>query len=162
MNDVFTATEIFDVSTSAAYNIIHEIHKDGQISEETANACKEKFYRVHELLMQNLQNEKKLVEEAKVLREQLTQEMQKLEQAQNNQKNNEDTLKDLMTTLSEVKKEADAVETRDSGLRNNIQNLMAEKNKLLNDLKTREERERERLVPEIESMHRKIKELKEK
>lgn len=157
-----TAAEIFDVSASDAFNIIHEIHKEGQISDETANACKEKFYRVHELLMQNLQNEKKLVEEAKILREQLTQEMQKLEQAQNNQKNNEDTLKDLMTTLNEVKKEGEAVEERDAVLRVEIQTLMNDKNDLLNDLKTREERERERLIPEIDSMQRKIKEMKEK
>ena len=99
------------------YNIIHEIQKDGQISDEVASACKGKFQKVHELLMQNLQKEKKLVEESRVLKQQLAQEVQKLEQAQQNQKTNEDTVKELMDTLNVVKKEIDSVEERETLLR---------------------------------------------
>lgn len=97
------APEIVDASGTDAINIIHEIQKEGKISEETANAWREKFKKVHELLMQNLQNERKLVDESRILKQQVAQEIQKLEQAQNNQKNNEDTLKELTTTINGVK-----------------------------------------------------------
>lgn len=68
-------------------NIIHEIQREGQISDETANACRERFTKVHELLMKNLENEQKLLEESRQLRTQLSQEIQKLEQANSSQKN---------------------------------------------------------------------------
>jgi chromosome segregation ATPase len=151
-----------DQDPELVYNIIHEIQKEGQISEETANACKEKFYRVHELLMQNLQNEKKLVEESRILKQQLSQEIQKLEQAQNNQKANEDTLKDLTDSINGVKKEIDAVEEQEAVLRAEIFRLLNDKTDLENDLKNRKEKERERLIPEIEAMKNRIKDLKAK
>jgi chromosome segregation ATPase len=141
-------------------NIIHEIQREGQISDQTANVCREKFIRVHELLMQNLENEKKLVDESRILKQQLSQEIQKLEQAQNNQKVNEDTLKDLTEKINNFKKEIDAVEDRIAVLHNDIQTLQNDKADLENDLRTRKERERERLIPEIENMKEKIKELK--
>lgn len=110
--------------------------------------------------MQSLQNETKLIEESRILKQQLSQEIQKLEQAQSNQKQNETTLKELNSSIAEVKKEIEAVEDRDAVLKNEIQTLQNDKQDLQNDLRTREERERERLVPEIEIMQKKIQEQK--
>ena len=84
-------------------NIIHEIQREGRITEEMANACKEKFIQVHQLLMENLEKEKQLMDESRVLKAQLQQELQKFEQAQNNQKANEDTLKDLTDKINSFK-----------------------------------------------------------
>lgn len=142
-------------------DIIHEIEKDGEISEEMAQACKEKFIKVHELLMKNLENEKKLMQESRTLKEQLQQEIQKLEQAQNGKKANEDTLKDLTDKINSFRKEIDAVDERDAILRNEIQTLQGDKASLEKDLKSRKEMERERLIPEILAMKNKIKDLNE-
>lgn len=54
------------------------------------------------------------------------------------------------------------MEDRQEVLKNEIQTLKNDKQDLENDLKTRKEKERERLIPEIEAMKRKIGELKKK
>lgn len=150
--------ELVDASGTAAINIIEEIHREGQISDETANACREKFYRVHELLMRNLENEKKLVEESRILKQQLSQEVQKLEQANSSHRQHESTINELTTEINDVKNQIETVEDREAVSRNEIQTLENDKQDLQNDLKSREERERERLIPEIEMMQKKIKE----
>ncbi|CAI2383705.1 unnamed protein product [Moneuplotes crassus] len=142
-------------------NIIKEIQKDGKISEEMANTCKEKFIKVHQMLMQSLKSEKVLMDESRVLKEKLQQEIQKLEHAHNNKKANEDTMKDLNDKIKNFKKETDAVEDRDANLRHEIENLERDKVNLEKDLRDRRERERELLVPEIEAMKNKIKNLQE-
>jgi hypothetical protein len=40
-----------------AYNIIDELTKDGKIESRGADEAKEKFYRLHEALVQNMENE---------------------------------------------------------------------------------------------------------
>lgn len=60
----------------------------------------------------------------------------------------------------EWNKEIDAAEERDGVLRQEIDNLQKDKAEIKKDLKSREEKERERLIPEIESMQKKIKDMK--
>ena len=78
--------------------------------------------------------------------------MLKLEKAQQQQKQNEETLKELNNTVNDVRRDIETIEERRQVLRQEIHQLENEKQDLETDINMKAMRERERLVPEIERM----------
>lgn len=62
-----------------AYNTLDELQRDGKIEANTAAEAKEKFYRLHEALSQNIENETHLMKKARALHKDFNSEMLKLE-----------------------------------------------------------------------------------
>ena len=69
--------------------------KKGKIGNFRAELCKERFLRIHEVLVKNLKKNERLKQEAKDLHTKLTLEINKFENAQKHQKQNEETVKEL-------------------------------------------------------------------
>ena len=57
--------------------------------------AKEKFYKLHEALVTNMENEQVLMRRARALQKELSEEMLKLEKTQQQQSENESLLKEL-------------------------------------------------------------------
>lgn len=86
-------------------------------------------------------------------------EVLKLEKAQQQQKQNEETLKELNNTINDVRRDVETIEERRQVLRQEIHQLESEKQDLETDINMKAARERERLVPEIERMEQLIAEI---
>ena len=80
----------------------------------------------------------------------------KLEKAQQTQKQNEDTLKDLQNNINEVKREIEAIDERRQMLKSEIHQYKNLKQDLEGDLQLKEQQEKERLQPEIDKMNKLI------
>jgi len=89
----------------------------------------------------------------------LQNEVLKLEKAQQQQKQNEETLKELNNTINDVRRDVETIEERRQVLRQEIHQLESEKQDLETDINMKAARERERLVPEIERMEQLIAEI---
>ena len=98
-----------------------------KLYNHSADLCKEKYMKIHELLVANLKKEDRLKSEAKDLHGRLTMEINKFENCQKHQKQNEQTLQELAGTIADVKKEADQVEERKGLLKNEMQQLENDK-----------------------------------
>ena len=117
--------------------------------DPSAETCKEKFLRIHEFLLQNLKKEERLKQEAKDLKGKLQTEINKYDAAMKQKKENNETLKQLQSTIAGVKKEMDSIEEKKSVLKNDIQQLENDKIDLIAESDDREQKEKDRLVPEI-------------
>jgi len=62
-----------------AYSILDELQKDGKIEVDNADEAKEKFYKLHEALVINMENEHVLMKKARQLQKELSNELLKLE-----------------------------------------------------------------------------------
>jgi hypothetical protein len=88
-----------------AYSILDELQKDGKIEADNADDAKEKFYKLHEALVINMENEHVLMKKARQLQKELGNEMLKLEKTQQQQAENEAMLKELNNQVVQVRKE---------------------------------------------------------
>lgn len=85
-----------------------------------AQAYKDKFYKLHEVLAQNLENEQILLKKARSLQKELQNEILKLEKAQTQAKQNEETKQELINTRNEVRKEIDGIDEKRAILKSEI------------------------------------------
>jgi hypothetical protein len=65
-----------------AYNIIDDLVKDNKMEPKNAEEAKEKFYKLHEALVKNMENEQVLMKKARALQKELSNELLKLEKTQ--------------------------------------------------------------------------------
>jgi hypothetical protein len=107
----------------AAYGIVDELEKDGKMDKDGAEEAKQKFYRLHEALVKNMENEQILMKKARSLNKELSLQMLQLEKTQGQQAENEALLKELNNQVLEIKKEIDTINER-------RENLKGEKNML--------------------------------
>lgn len=114
---------------------------------------------VHDVLMQNMERENRLMEESRDLKNELQAEGIKLENATAEQKENEEILMGLQKEVQEVKKQIDDVEEVCQVLKNEQTVLDQEKNQLEHDLEERERNERANIEPQIIKREESIKQL---
>ena len=103
--------------------------------------CKGKFVRIHEFLVTILKNQEGLKKEAKKLNKHLTIKINDCENAQKHQQQNFDTLKELDSTIQNVKKKMESVEESKGILKNEIHQLENDKTDLESALIDRENQE---------------------
>eukprot|EP00347_Sterkiella_histriomuscorum_P000313 403376359 len=151
--------DIKNVQNTEAFNILQDLQKQGQLSSDTAEAYRQRFYQLHEVLVTNMENEQQLMKRARALQKELQNEVLKLEKAQQQQKQNEETLKELNNTINDVRRTIETIEERRQVLRQEIHVLENQKLDLESDINVKQTQERERIIPEIERMEALIAEL---
>lgn len=82
-----------------------------------------------------------------------------LEKAQQQQKKNEETLKELENTLGDVNRDVETIQERRAALKAEIHLLENDKSDIDNEIKNKEIKARERLIPEIERITKQIQEM---
>ena len=125
-----------------------------------ADEAKEKFYKLHQALVENLEKEQALMKKARALQKDLSNELLKLEKTQQQQAENENLLKELNNQVVEVKKEIDNINDSITKLKAEAQGLEEEKSELQKAISNREAEEKARLVPEIERFQKLISDMK--
>lgn len=133
-----------------ALNILEELQKEGKIETRTADDAKEKFYKLHEALLINMENEHVLMKKARQLQKELSNEVLKLEKSHQTQAENEATLKDLNNQVQVVKKEKDDIDEKTQLLKSEASLLAVQKQELESENKMKRDREIGMLKPEIE------------
>lgn len=83
-----------------------------------------------------------------------------LEKAQQQQKKNEETLKELENTINEVNKDIETIQERRAGLKAEIHLLDSDKSDIENEIKMKEQKAKERIIPEIQRVNQLILEAK--
>ena len=100
--------------------------------------------------------ERTLSSKANLLTKQLMNELLNLEKAQQQQKKNEETLKELENTISDVNKDIETIQERRAALKAEIHLLESDKSDLENEIKLKEQKAREWIQPQIERMRKMI------
>ena len=95
-----------------AYTILDDLQKEGKIDVKDADDAKEKFYRLHEALCQNMENETALLRKARALGKSLQDELLKLEKMQQQSAENESLLKELNHQVDQIKAENEKISNR--------------------------------------------------
>ena len=85
--------------------------------------------------------------------------MLNLEKAQQQQKNNEETLKELENTVNDVNRDVETIQERRAALKAEIHLLESEKLDTQNEIKGKEKKAKERLIPFIEKVTQQIAEI---
>jgi prefoldin subunit 5 len=78
--------------------------------------------------------------------------MLNLEKAQQQQKKNEETLKELENTINDVNRDVETIQERRAALTAEIHLLESEKLDTQNEIKGKEKKAKERLIPFIEKV----------
>lgn len=100
--------------------------------------------------------ERTLSSKANLLTKQLMNELLNLEKAQQQQKKNEETLKELENTISDVNKDIETIQERRAALKAEIHLLESDKSDLENEIKLKEQKAKEWIQPQIERMRKMI------
>lgn len=100
--------------------------------------------------------ERTLSSKANLLTKQLMNELLNLEKAQQQQKKNEETLKELENTISEVNKDIETIQERRAALKAEIHLLESDKSDLENEIRLKEQKAKEWIQPQIERMRKMI------
>lgn len=148
-----------DEAVTAAEQNLDKVKKEGHINEETHNTYLEKFKGLHTQLLSQFEVERQLSSKANMLTKQLMNEALNLEKAQQQQKKNEETLKELENTIGEVNKDIETVQERRAALKAEIHLLETDKTELEQEIKLKEQKAKEKIIPEIERVQRLIMEV---
>lgn len=84
-----------------------------------------------------------------------------LEKQQQQQKKNEDTLRELEATITEVNKDVDTIQERRAALKAEVHILENDKGDLENEIKNKEQVAKEKIIPEIERVNKLIQEVRD-
>ncbi len=103
--------------------------------------------------------ERALSSKANLLTKQLMNEALNLEKAQQQQKKNEETLRELESTISEVNKDVETVQERRAALKAEIHLLDSDRQDLQNEIRQKEQRAKDKILPEIERVNKLIAEV---
>lgn len=118
-----------------------------------------KFKGLHQQLLQQFEVERALSSKANLLTKQLMNEALNLEKAQQQQKKNEETLKELESTISEVNKDVETVQERRAALKAEIHLLDSDRQDLQNEISQKEQRAKDKILPEIDRVNKLIAEV---
>ena len=99
-----------------AYAILDDLQRDGKIESGAADEAKEKFYKLHEALCENMENETQLLKKARSLGKELQNELLKLEKTQQQSAENETLLKELNHHVEAIKAENEKTTARRDSL----------------------------------------------
>lgn len=105
--------------------------------------------------------ERQLSSKANLLTKQLMNEALNLEKQQQQQKKNEDTLRELEATITEVNKDVDTIQERRAALKAEVHILENDKGDLENEIKNKEQVAKEKIIPEIERVNKLIQEVRD-
>jgi chromosome segregation ATPase len=103
-------------------------------------------------LIQQFEVERQLSSKATLLHKQLMTENLNLEKAQQQQKKNEETLRELENTIGEVNKDVETIQERRAALKAEIHLLESDKSDLVHEIEQKESKARAKLMPEIQRM----------
>ena len=98
-------------------------------------------------LLTQFEVESTLSSKANLLTKQLMNELLNLEKAQQQQKKNEETLKELENTISEVSKDIETIQERRAALKAEIHLLESDKSDLENEIRLKEQKAKEWIQP---------------
>lgn len=113
-----------------------------------------KFKTLHLQLLAQFDVERQLSSKANLLTKQLMNEALNLEKAQQQQKKNEETLKELENTLGDVNRDVETIQERRAALKAEIHLLENDKVDIENEIKNKEVKAKEKIIPEIERVTR--------
>ena len=117
------------------------------------------FKGLHQQLLTQFDVERQLSSKANLLMKQLQSEELNLEKAQQQQKKNEETLKELENTITDVNKDVETIQERRAQLKAEVHLLENEQADLQSEIKMKEQKAKEKIVPEIERVNRLIAEV---
>lgn len=120
-----------------------------------------KFRQLHTQLISQFEVERQLSSKATLLHKQLMTENLNLEKAQQQQKKNEETLRELENTIGEVNKDVETIQERRAALKAEIHLLESDKIELENEIKQKESKALAKLMPEISRIKLLISEVNE-
>ncbi|CAG9313059.1 CCDC146 [Blepharisma stoltei] len=158
MGDI--SEEVKDIRNSVAYSIITDLEREGKLHSQRAEALKEKFKRLHEVVVQSFENEKILLNKARDLRQDLTKQLHKLESVSQQQSETSLSLERINKTLEDTQAELDQAEQRVQVLEWEISQIEQDRNEALNYLSQREEEQEAKLRPEIGRLQKLIEDMR--
>jgi chromosome segregation ATPase len=136
--------ELKDYSTSAAFKILDDLHKDNAISKPEMELYKAKYSSLHEFVLSTNENIKTFLAKAKNLNHRLVSERVRLEKTQLESQKDQTDIQQLSDQLLEIQQEQEVVSERDMMLQIQLSELEHDKRDKVDQLKEREiEREKQ-------------------
>jgi len=144
----------FDLSV--AENILNSLNQAGKLPNNKLEEYKDRISKLYEFLTKCMSNDKMLINNAKSLRQQLNRENLNLEQVNSQQKENEETLKQLTEKIEEANNGIFGTEQHYTSLDFKAGQLEHEKYEKGQILKEREDKEKDKIMPELNSLKENI------
>jgi len=150
--------DITDINSSAAFVALDELVKDGSLTTAQADLYKSKYAKLHEVMLQTLDNESMLLKKARALNEELLAEKKKLD-AQDN-KELKDEIANLRAEFSKAEAEVALCEERDTLLQLEITELERQLVDVQEEKENKEREMAEALAPRINALTLSIEDLR--
>ncbi|CEM02393.1 unnamed protein product [Vitrella brassicaformis CCMP3155] len=150
------AAQIGDVSSSLAFDYLDKLYKDGKISKAHADLYKQKYAKLHQHVVQTLENEKSFLRRTKELHQQLMAEKIRIEKTTMEQAENAGTITQLREQLRKKQGEVDQMQEWEAMLQAQIAECENEKAELQEQIDEKQRQEEAAQLPVIEKLKAEI------
>eukprot|EP00927_Polykrikos_kofoidii_P043544 TRINITY_DN37617_c0_g1_i1.p1 TRINITY_DN37617_c0_g1~~TRINITY_DN37617_c0_g1_i1.p1 ORF type:complete len:942 (-),score=259.75 TRINITY_DN37617_c0_g1_i1:225-2999(-) len=142
--------EIKDVSSSVAFHILEDLHKDGSISKAEMDLYKSKYAKLHGFVQQTYEAEQDYLQRAKQLGQKLMSEKIKLEKTTQDSQEDQTCIEQLQSQVSEISAEYEIVQDREMMLQLQLSELQHEKREKEAMLEQKERERQADMEPKIQ------------
>mmetsp|Transcript_19952 Transcript_19952/g.64959 ORF Transcript_19952/g.64959 Transcript_19952/m.64959 type:complete len:918 (-) Transcript_19952:40-2793(-) len=150
-----------DVSSSEAFQVLDELVKSGEVSEERAEFAREKFKALHAAFLQTVSNDQSLMAKAKQLNQQLQEEKARLDSSAGRTTEESSAVEMLREDSEQAEAEAALCRDREQNLQLEVNELQRQRNEYRAQLEEAEKEQAAALAPQIRQLREECAEYEE-
>ena len=117
------SSDIADISSSPAYSFLDELTAAGKVTQAQTQLYKSKYAKLHEVVLKTYENEKNLLQKAKLLNQDLSAERGKLEKSHARAQEDSEAISALRAEVSKGEGELAMREERELLLQQEVHDL---------------------------------------